>query len=184
MTELFEAFGRVRERVPGAKLLIIGPVDSEKADAVSPQTTGGRGLTDHIIFVGYRHDMPELFAAMDVCVLPSHREGFPRSPMEASAMGVPCVVTDIRGCRQVVQPERNGLLVPVRQERPLADAITRILQDDQLATRMGAEGPAMAREHFDEQRVFARVVSAYRRLLDRKGIVALPVRMPASLRES
>jgi glycosyltransferase involved in cell wall biosynthesis len=183
-TELIQAFGRVRERVPGAKLLVIGPVDSEKTDAVNPDTAGGSGLREHIVFAGYRHDMPELFAAMDVCVLPSHREGFPRSPMEASAMGVPCVVTDIRGCRQVVEPGRNGIIVPVRQDGPLADAITKILQDGGLAKRMGAEGQNIARDQFDEQRVFERVVAAYRRLLDRKRIVADPIRISASLLES
>ena len=184
VTELVEAFGRVREQVPEAKLLVIGPVDSEKTDAFNPHNAGESGLNDHIVFAGYRHDMPELFAAMDVCVLPSHREGFPRSPMEASAMGVPCVVTDIRGCRQVVEPGRNGMIVPVRQHEPLADAITTILQDGGLAKRMGAEGQAMARDQFDEQRVFSRVIAAYRRLLDRKRIVAGPARIPASLLES
>ena len=57
--------------------------------------------------------MPELYALMNVFVLPSHREGFPRAPMEASAMGVPIVVSDISGCRETVVPEETGLVFPV-----------------------------------------------------------------------
>ena len=75
------------------------------------------------------HDLPELYAAMDAFVLPSHREGFPRTPMEASAMGVPCVVTDIRGCREAVEHERNGLLVPLGDVQSLALALIRVLSD-------------------------------------------------------
>ena len=84
------------------------------------------GLEDVCVFTGERHDMPELYALMDLFVLPSHREGFPRSPMEASAMGVPSVVTDIRGCREAVQHGQNGWLVPLGDVPALVDAIERM----------------------------------------------------------
>ncbi|HZR25953.1 MAG TPA: glycosyltransferase family 4 protein [Vicinamibacterales bacterium] len=180
VVELFEAFRRVRSSLPNARLLIVGPVDSVKADAVSPETAGQSGVED-AVFTGYRNDMPNLYAAMDVCVLPSHREGYPRSPMEASAMGVPCVATNIRGCRQVVQPERNGLLVPVGDAAALAAAIARIANDPALAARMRDGGRRLACELFDERRVFARVADAYGRLLQRKGLSVdrSPVRRPS-----
>jgi lipopolysaccharide/colanic/teichoic acid biosynthesis glycosyltransferase len=161
--ELFEAFRRVRERVSNARLLIIGPVDEVKADAVRPETAAQYGIDD-AVFLGYRHDMPELYSVMDVCVLPSHREGFPRSPMEASAMGVACIATDIRGCREVVKPGVNGLLVPVRDPAALADAITAIVSDPERASRFGTEGRALAAGAFDERAVAARVSDVYRRL--------------------
>jgi lipopolysaccharide/colanic/teichoic acid biosynthesis glycosyltransferase len=166
--ELLDAFRRVRERVPDARLLIVGPVDEVKADAVKPATAAQHGVED-AVFLGYRHDMPELYAIMDVCVLPSHREGFPRSPMEAAAMGVPCVATDIRGCREVVKPGVNGLLVPVLDPASLADAIATIVADPPLAARLGAAGREMAAQSFDERQVAGRVVDAYRQLLERKG---------------
>lgn len=180
--ELFAAFKRVRERVPEARLLVVGPEDRVKADAVSARTAADYDIADSAVFVGYRNDMPELYAAMDVCVLPSHREGFPRSPMEASAMGVPCVATNIRGCRQVVRPDLNGLLVEVGDEAALASAICRILEDPSLAARMGAAGRALAREQFDERDVFARVREAYHRVLHTKGVAHdyRPASEPAS----
>ena len=72
----------------------LGRVRVDEAGTLSIKT----GIGDITVFTGYRHDMPELYALMNVCVLPSHREGMPRSPMEAAAMGIPCVATAIRGC--------------------------------------------------------------------------------------
>ena len=114
-------------------------------------------------------------AMMDVFVLPSHREGFPRSCMEASAMGVPCVVTDIRGCREAVVPGRNGLLVPLGDVPALAGAIIELLTDRDRAARMGVEGRQLAAERFDARQVFEKVRCEYERLLRKKG---LPVPEP------
>jgi len=169
--DLFAAFPRVKDRLPSARLLVVGPEEPQKADAVSAGTVTQYGIAEHTVCVGYRHDMPALYGAMDVCVLPSYREGFPRSPMEASAMGVPCVATNVRGCRQVVRPEENGLLFPVGDDVALAAAITRILEDPGLAAQMGARARQLAQREFDERDVFARVGEVYARLLLAKGIV-------------
>ncbi len=109
---------------------------------------------------------------MDIFCLPSYREGFPRSAMEAAAMGRPCVVTDVRGCRQVVRHRGNGLLVPVRDPAALADAILALLADRDLARRMGDEGRRRAVLEFDQRRVIATVVAEYERLLRARGLGA------------
>lgn len=168
--DLFQAFRSVLDRFPDARLLVVGPEDRIKSDVVSVSSVGEYGIADRTHFVGYRSDTPRLYAAMDVCVLPSHREGFPRSPMEASAMGIPCVATAIRGCRQVVRPGVNGYLVPVADPDALADAIARVLGHPDEARLLGAGGRVLARREFDERLVFARVADAYRRLLTAKGL--------------
>jgi glycosyltransferase involved in cell wall biosynthesis len=117
--------------------------------------------------------MPTLYGLMDVFVLPSYRESFPRSPMEASAMGVPCVVTDIPGCREVVEDGRNGLLVPPGDARALAKAILEVLARPRFARDLAREGREKAAGSFNEERSFDIVRGAYERLLTRKGI-ALP----------
>ncbi len=89
--------------------------------------------------------MLEPYALMDVFVLPSHWEGFPCAPMEASAMKVPCVVTNIQGCREAVEHGRNGLLVSLGDVQALADAIVELLTDREKVQRMGEEGRRMAR---------------------------------------
>jgi glycosyltransferase involved in cell wall biosynthesis len=170
LLELFEAARIVRERVnEEVRFLIIGPLDSTKPDALNYEVARDYGISEICIFTGMRQDMPELYALMDVFVLPSHREGLPRAPMEASAMGVPCVVTDIRGCREAVEHSRNGLVVPLGDVQALANAIMELLTDPEKARRMGEEGRRMALERFDERLVFEKVKVEYARLLEEKG---------------
>lgn len=175
--ELFQAARIVMRHFPKVRFLIIGPVDYEKRDALKPEIARDYDVADNCIFTGMRQDMPELYALMDVFVLPSHREGFPRSPMEASAMGVPCVVTNIRGCREVIKHGQNGLLVPLGNVQALGDAIVELLTNREKARQMGEESRRIAFERFDEQRVFEKVKSEYIRLLMEKGL-SLPQPSP------
>ena len=163
--DLLQAAKSVASAIPKVQFLIVGPYDEEKPDALRPDVAERYGVSDRCRFLGMRQDMPELYALMDVLVLPSYREGFPRAPMEASAMGVPAVVTDIRGCREAVDPGVNGLLFPVGNADALARSLIELLSDDERRSRMGAAGRAMAEERFDEQKVFERVLNEYQRLL-------------------
>jgi glycosyltransferase involved in cell wall biosynthesis/ribosomal protein S18 acetylase RimI-like enzyme len=164
--ELFAAMAQVRRRVPEALLLIAGEEDHTHAD--------GLGLDeldrDGVVFTGWREDVETPLAAMDVFVLPSWREGVPRSAIEAAAMGLPLVLTDIRGCREVVRHGIEGLLVSVRDPGALAHAIERVLTDEPFRRRLGRAARARAVERFDERRVCDEVVASYRRLLAAKGI--------------
>ncbi len=172
IVDLYRAMEIVRRRLPSVRLLVVGPADAAKSDAVPADVVGALGIADLCVFAGFREDMPEIYSTMDVFVLPSYREGFPRSAMEASAMGVPCIATDIRGCREAVESGRSGVLVPVADPDALATAIMRILGESTSAERMGHEGICVARERFDEQEVFRIVKEEYRRLLSSKGIGA------------
>jgi glycosyltransferase involved in cell wall biosynthesis len=177
LLELLAAARVVKKQVPNVRFLFIGPVDTDKSDAVTPNAAREYGIGDLCHFLGMREDMPELYALMDVFVLPSHREGFPRAPMEASAMKVPCVVTDIRGCREAVKQGRNGLLVSLGAVQSLADSIVDLLSHPEKAHHMGEEGRRMALERFDEQLVFGKVKAEYARLLREKGLpVPKPIR--------
>lgn len=163
--DLLEAAKEVCNRIADAQFLFIGPCDDEKPDGIRPDIAEDYGLGERCRFLGMRHDMPELYALMDVLVLPSYREGFPRAPMEASAMGVPSVVTDIRGCREAVEHGANGLLFPVGDVDALSRAIVELLVDDERRARMGVEARRIAEERFDERKVFDRVLDEYERLL-------------------
>jgi glycosyltransferase involved in cell wall biosynthesis len=176
LRELLQAVPLVRQRFPEARFLLVGGTDAEKADGLSPDVARALGVADACVFAGVRADMPELYRAMDVFALPSYREGFPRAPLEASAMKLPCVVTDVRGCRQAVGHGRNGLLVPVGDVGALAEAILALLADRGLARRLGEEGRRRALLEFDERRVFSTVLAEYERLLAAKG---LSERIPA-----
>jgi glycosyltransferase involved in cell wall biosynthesis len=168
--ELLEAARTVRARVPGTRFLLVGMLDLQKPDHVRPEVVQRLGLGEACVFTGMRQDMPELYRAMDVFVLPSYREGFPRAAMEAAAMRLPCVTTDVRGCRQAVAHGRNGLLVPPGDAGALAAAVLQLLGDPELARRLGEEGRRRAVAEFDERRVFAQVLAEYERLLTEKGL--------------
>jgi glycosyltransferase involved in cell wall biosynthesis len=168
--ELLQAARAVLRQAPEARFLFVGPFDFEKPDALKPDIAQAHGIAEHCVFAGLRNDMPALYALMDVFVLPSHREGFPRSALEASSMSVPCVVTDVRGCREAVAHGENGLLVPRGNVRALSEAILEILTDRDKGRQMGARGRQMALERFDERLVFDKVRTEYARLLARKGL--------------
>jgi glycosyltransferase involved in cell wall biosynthesis len=112
-----------------------------------------------------RHDVDELYRGMDLYVLASHREGFPRSAMEAAATGLPIVATDIRGCRQVVDHGVTGLLVPVRSPAPLAGALSQLIGDAAQRRTMSAAATRRAIEEFDQRRQVATTSATYERLL-------------------
>src|SRR5262249_10044390 len=131
-----------------------------------------RAAARGVRFLGHRDDVDRLYAAMDLFVLASHREGFPRAAMEASAMALPVVATDVRGCREVVEPTVSGTLVPVRDPSALAAALAD-LEDATKRAQMGRAARARALVHFDERRIVDKVLETYRDVGRRKR-VALP----------
>ena len=167
--EFFEA---VKGLGPSFVVLVIGPEDTEKTDSL-PATIIERAQADGVRFLGMRTDVDDLYRALDIFVLPSHREGFPRSAMEAAASGVPIIATDIRGCREVVDHGQNGLLVPVRDPKSLERAIKKLGENPELRTQMGQAGISRAREHFDEGRVVSTVIDTYRQVAGQKGLPTL-----------
>jgi glycosyltransferase involved in cell wall biosynthesis len=113
-------------------------------------------LARRVRFLGYRRDVPALLGAADIFVLPSHREGMPRSIIEAMMTGLPVVATDIRGSREEVVPEETGVLVPVGDSAALAGALNRLVADAALRARWGRAGRARALALYDEAKVVAR----------------------------
>lgn len=168
LVELLQAAQIVVKECPAARFLIVGPDDPGRPDAVPRHLANTFDVQDNCIFTGWRGDTPELYASMDVFVLPSHREGFPRSLIEASASSLPCVATQIRGCREAVEDGRNGVLFPKGDVASLAAALLGLLQDPARAARMGAEGRKMAVERFDERQVVRKILNEYARLLEVK----------------
>lgn len=168
--EILEAAALIRRQIPDTRFLFVGPLDYDKEDALTPAVAADFGLDGACVFAGMRDDMPEIYALMDIFLLPSHRESFPRSPMEASAMEVPCIVSDVPGCRQTVEHGHNGLRIPVRDASALAAAALTLLTDREQARRMGLEGRHLALQRFDEQLVFDRVKAEYAHLLAEKGL--------------
>jgi glycosyltransferase involved in cell wall biosynthesis len=165
--ELFAAFAQLpRDRYA---LVVAGGDDPDKPDAL-PHTVLEHARASGVQLLGQRDDVDALYAAMDVFVLASHREGYPRAAMEAAAMSLPVVATDIRGCRQVVEDGVTGLLTPVRDPPALLAALRALGDDPSHRARMGAAARARAVAHFDERRVVEIVLDTYREVARRKGV--------------
>jgi glycosyltransferase involved in cell wall biosynthesis/ribosomal protein S18 acetylase RimI-like enzyme len=166
--EFFAAAKQVRAALPDVAFLVVGGADPGKADAIPADEVERAGKD--VVFAGWREDVRDLLAIMDVFVLASWREGVPRSAIEAAAMARPLVLTDIRGCREVGRHGREALLVPPRNPERLAMALIHLLRDKALRAQLGAAARVRASERFDERKVTDTVVARYEALLEEKGL--------------
>ena len=160
--ELFAAARAVRQADPRVRFLAVGTPDLDKADAISEAELAA--AAGDVLVTGWRDDVRDLLAVMDVFVLASWREGMPRSAIEAAAMGKALVLTDIRGCREVARHDREALLVPRATRAPWpppsrASPPTRPCASAWPPPPAAAPWSASARQDVAE-----RVVAHYRRL--------------------
>lgn len=167
--EFLEAAARIAAKRSDAHFLLVGPDERwQKRDALTREAVlaaaeADGALRGRLRVLGLRRDLPDLYAAADVVALPSHREGFPRSLIEAAAMARPVVATDIRGCREIVRDGVTGYLVPVKDPAALADRILALIEAPEIAGEMGLRGRAVALAH-DEGEVCRKILAGYARL--------------------
>ena len=146
------------------RLRLAGGPDPRNPAAVPDSVLAQWSRENVVEFLGQRNDMVDLLRTADIAALPSYHEGTPRFLLEAAATGLPLVATDIEGCRTVVRNGINGLLIPVRDARALADAIERLAGDVELRKSMGAASRQLAIAEFSEATIVARYLEIYRRL--------------------
>jgi len=158
--ELLEAVARVRERGSPVRLVLVGDSDPAKPDAIDLELLEA---TPGVSVVGWQDPIEPCYLAFDTLALLSHREGFPRAPMEAAAMGVPVIATDIRGCRDTVLDGQTGVLVPVRHPRALVEALGRLTSDPELRAKYGRRARALATERFNVRHQVAVTLEVYGR---------------------
>lgn len=162
--ELFEAARHMRSIRTEVVFVVVGPEDQAKGDALTPDDLAAASALGNVVFTGHRDDVEELYPGFDVFVLPSYREGFPRSAMEAAASGLPVIATDIRGCRQVVESGSSGLLVPLHDVGALTMAIAELAGDEQRRSIMGIRARQKAEAEFDDRAIIRTTLSAYETL--------------------
>ena len=144
--ELLTATRRLLDEYPNAYLLLVGPVEGDE-----PEDGDWARNHDRIVRVGPTDRVPDYMAAMDVFVLPSYREGFGMVVVEAEAMGIPVIVTDIPGPLDAVLPEETGIVVPVRDAQALHRAVCMLLADPQRRAIMGRAAVEFVRANFDRE---------------------------------
>jgi glycosyltransferase involved in cell wall biosynthesis len=162
---LVRAHRLLRQRGSNVELLLAGTPDPANPASVSDQDAAGWGREPGITWLGHVDDIPALWARAHIAVLPSRREGLPKSLLEAAACGRPLIATDVPGCREVVRPGETGLLVPFDDAQALAGAIETLAASRDLRARYGAAARRLAVERFSAAAIGRQTVDLYRSLV-------------------
>ncbi len=159
---LIEATPAIIKAYPQAKILFVGdgPL-SDKLVALSEELK----VKDHVIFTGFRSDVKEILSAIDLLAIPSLLEGFPMITLEAMAMARPIVATKIDGITEQITDGKDGILVPPRDPKSLAEAIIRVLSDKKSAEAMGLEARKKVEQEFSVERMVAETEKVYLSLM-------------------
>ena len=170
---LIEAVDRIRDR---ARLLALVAGRDGHLSADLKKQVRTLGLDDTVRFLGHRDDVPDLLAAADALVLPSLSEGAAGAAIEAMALGVPVVASDLPSLREVTEEGASGLLVPVAAPEAIAGGIVRLLEDRTLARALGTRGREIFERRFTLDRAVDRMIGMYRSVMERRQATPSVVR--------
>ncbi len=164
INELVGAFERLHKEYPATRLLLVGPEESN-LDPLKPETLAKIKENPSIEAVGSQPDVRPWFVAADVLVFPSYREGFPNVVIEAGAMGLPSIVTDINGSREIIIEGRNGTIIPARDEDALYQAMKQMADNlDQLKS-MASEARLLIASRYEQSYVRRCLKEYYKEIL-------------------
>lgn len=150
---------------PEIQMLIAGDMDKSNPASINESQLSIWEKISNLKFLGRVEDMSSLYNSVDICVLPSYREGLPTAMAEAASCALPLVVTDVEGCRDVVIDGLTGLVIPVRDSKALATAIIYLCDNPQISTNMGYEGRIFAKSTFSNKVVNEKILYIYRNVL-------------------
>lgn len=156
INELFAASMRLIKSCPNAYLLLVGPV--ERSDSVDTSLYQWSREEPRVIYVGYSKCVERFLAASDIYVLPSYREGFGSAIVEAEAMGVPVIVSDIPGPTDAMLPGKTGILTPKADAQKLYENMMAMYNDTELRDEYGRNGEEFARTSFEQEKLFQKML--------------------------
>jgi glycosyltransferase involved in cell wall biosynthesis len=162
---LVDAAAKILQNYPDTRFFIVGDnslVDLNRNHYEEvKQRIAALGITENFIFTGHREDVPRLIAAMDICVLCTHKEGFPLSILEMMAMSKPVVATAVGGIPEIVKPGINGYLHQHQNSTELADAIVSLIRDPGKAYHLGLTACEQVRLDYSPQKYLSEMSKAY-----------------------
>lgn len=161
INELVSAFMELYDRGNEVRLLLVGQFE-DHLDPLQNDTLNRISTCSAIHSVGYQEDVRPYLLISDAMVFPSYREGFPNVVMQAGAMGLPVIATDINGCNEIIQDGVNGLLVPVKDTLALLKAMHCLINDESLRYRLAAKSRSMIVERYEQRVIWDALLEAYR----------------------
>lgn len=168
INELIKAFSELQtaenNELIGIKLLLVGGLESD-LDPLNPETLAEINQNRDIISVGFQQDVRPFFAISDALVFPSYREGFPNVVMQAGAMGLPSIVSDINGCNEIIVEGENGLIIPPKNVEKLKEKMLTLARDKNLYIKLKENSRRMIENRYEQSVVWNALLEEYEGLL-------------------
>jgi len=165
INELIAAFSKLSEHKKNVKLLLVGPLE-QNSNPISKETVLEIHQNINIISTGYQDLVRDYFSLANVLVFPSYREGFPNVVLQAGAMGLPSIVSNINGCNEIIINNYNGIIIPVKNELTIFDAMQLLLEDESLCRKMKANARLNVESRFNQQAVWKAILDEYKIITD------------------
>ena len=164
INELVHSFLRLYQKDERVRLLLVGPFEKE-LDPVLPE--GEEHILHHpgICYMGYQNDVRPFLVASDALVFPSYREGFPNVVIQAGAMGLPAIVTDINGCNEIVLPDLNGVIIPSKDEQALYESMKYFASHPVEVERMAANARPLIASRYEQRIVWNALLDEYKSII-------------------
>ena len=166
INELVNAFDRLSEQYPQVRLVLVGGTE-ETLDPLKAETKQIIQQNERIVAVGQQPDVRLYLAASDALVFPSYREGFPNGVLEAGAMGLPSIVTDINGSNEIILPGENGEIIPPRDENALYEKMKEWVEHPEKVAAMAANARGLVESRYEQQMVWRAVLEEYGKMSKR-----------------
>lgn len=163
INELLYAFQMLSEKISTVKLLLVGFFEKE-LDPLNFVSERILASNKSIIYVGFQKDVRPYFAISDALAFPSYREGFPNVVMQAGAMGLPSIVSDINGCNEIIIEGENGTIIPVKNETALYEAMLKFMEDKTYYNQLKQNARSMITNRYEQQVVWEALLEEYRLL--------------------
>lgn len=162
INELVVAYSQLK--APNSKLLLVGPLETE-LDPLQSEILEEIDSNPNIIYVGFQSDVRPYFAISDCLVFPSYREGFPNVVMQAGAMGLPCIVSDINGCNEIIIEGENGVIIPVKNAEAIKVAMFKMRNDVQSCQKLKKNSRTFIQQRYEQQVVWKELLEEYNILI-------------------
>ena len=168
INELIKAFSELQtaenNELTGIKLLLVGGLESD-LDPLNPETLAEINQNKDIISAGFQQDVRPFFAISDALAFPSYREGFPNVVMQAGAMGLPSIVSDINGCNEIIVEGENGLIIPSKNVEKLKEKMLTLAKDKNLYVKLKENSRRMIENRYEQSVVWNALLEEYEGLL-------------------